>query len=249
MGTRAPGNAESRRWVRGRERRGDRDRASGGGAMEGSWRETETTPRAEREASPAGARGERGGAERGTRRGARGVRVGEAGGPDPASPASARARPRRRGTHPRCGSRCSPWRSPTRGAPGAAPPPQPLCSAAAVSARLRSPAPLHPSPRPPPPGSPSPALPCSRPGRGWPGDWLRPAPPPRPGSAAALPALPRGPGCLRASRRPLRLLCPKTHVGLLAGAGGAPRERPPRFSGAGPTLRFWRIDFQGLLRE
>lgn len=225
-----------------------------------------------RQPSPAGRRGARYPEGRGEGGGG-----GRRTGPDEPS---LRPRPPRRGTHPRSGSRCSPWReasgagpSPTRGGRGGS-----TGSRAAAPASLQHRGCLRSAPLPPPLSipprgsrrrrccrrrlAPPPRL-CSRPGRGWPGDWLRPAPPPSPGSAAALPAhfaaLPREPSAGLASLPPPA--CPQPHVGPLAGRGWArargpvePRRVPTvglrsRVKKPGPTLRFWWIDFQGLLRE
>lgn len=249
----------------------ERDRAWGR-AMEGSWEGDERTPRAKRDASPGGARGERGGEERSgdkvrqpspaARRGARypeGRGQGGGGGrrTGPGEPCL-RPRPPRRGTHPRSGSRCSPWReasgagpSPTRGGRGGS-----TGSRAAAPASLQHRGCLRSAPLPPPLSipprggrrrrrcrrrlAPPPRL-CSRPGRGWPGDWLRPAPPPSPGSPPRSPRTsPRSLGSrLRASRRSLRLPFPSPTWGSSRVAAGlaprgwwSPGECPPWVSGA-----------------
>lgn len=167
--------------------------------MEGSSGKTEgRTPRAQRDASPGGAREERGGEERreskvarpgwaawsevpgGARRGwGRGRRTG------PESPTYARARPAGVPTHGPGADAAHgagpPGPDPRRrgagagGVPGAAPPPQPLCSAAAVSARLRSP-------------RPSPSLPAAAAAAA--AAWL-----PRPGSAGGRGGGGPGIGC------------------------------------------------------
>lgn len=170
------------------------------------------------------------------RRGILGRGAGRGGGggwEDRAGPSPACQRPRRRGTHPRSGSRCSPWLRASRPGPHrrgagagehrAAPPPQPLCSAAAVSARLRSP-----SLSIPPRGSlrrrrrrrrrlaPRPGLRPRGGGEGAARDWLRrclPALPPTP----PLHSPPRSRGALAAASS-LALLQPR--------AGGLLRPVP-----------------------
>nr|XP_060489351.1 spidroin-1-like [Panthera onca] len=187
-------------------------------------------------------------------RGGGGAGSGGGGGPGTgAGRARLRPPPPRRGTHPRSGSRCSPWLRRLRGraltaagrapgaAPGAAPPPQPLCSAAAVSARLRSPLP-------------SPSLPAaaSVAAAAAAAAWL-----PRPGSAGgggegaarglaargASPPLPPTPPprALRTSRRSPPPALPAARArGLLADSRPGSRPwgcrrpggRPPRVSGS-----------------
>lgn len=148
---------------------------------------------ASRARSEARGLGRRGGGQCGEQAGAT-RRVGRGA---PGCGAVPRASPPRRGTHPRSGSRCSPWLrglaswGAPGGAPGATPPPQPLCSAVAVSARLRTARPLHPSRRrrrrrrPAPP----PRLGTRRRGGGGPGiGCARRLPAPAPRSRGALPA-------------------------------------------------------------
>lgn len=149
--------------------------------------------RGESEAARVGGGG--GGAERGPLGARRGWGRGRRSRP---SEPSLRPRPLRRGTHPRSGSRCSPWlgasgagSSPTRGGRGRS-----TGSRAAAPASLQRRGCLRSAPLPPPLSipprarrrrhrrhrrrlAPPPGL-RSRPGRGRPGDWLRRAPPPGP---------------------------------------------------------------------
>lgn len=154
------------------------------------------------------------------------------------------------------------------GAPGAAPPPQLLCSAAAVSARLRSPL-LSPSL--PTAASVAAAAaaawlphPGSARGRGGGGPGIgcaRHLPAPAPDPAAPLPehraALPRGPGWRRGLSARLLLPIPSPTRGLLAASplgsrpGAVETWRMPALGlrslvkNLGPTVRFWVIDFEG----
>lgn len=242
----------------------ERDRAWGR-AMEGSWEGDERTPRAKRGASPGGAQGERGGEERSGDKvrqpspaGRRGARYpegrGEGGGggrrTGPGEP-SLRPRPPRRGTHPRSGSRCSPWReasgagpSPTRGGRGGS-----SGSRAAAPASLQHRGCLRSAPLPPPlsipprgsrrrrrcrppPGSPAPALLAA--GEGVARGLAAPSASPQPGIRRRTPgALRRAPsGAVCGPRAaPSACLSPAprgaprgSRLGSRPGAGGAPES-------------------------